>query len=128
PLATLPCGGQVTPEHFHLWVRMLFSCLVDADFLDTELYMDGERAALRELPVDLAALRARYDEFMGEKQAKAADSPLNRIRRQILDDCRAGAAMTPGLFSLTVPTGGGKTLASIGFALDHAVAHNKRRI
>lgn len=128
PPKTIPCGAPITPDHFHLWVRMLFSCLVDADFLDTELYMDDGLAALRAPAFDLSTLRARYDEFMRTKQERSADSPLNRIRRKILDDCRAGASKAPGLFSLTVPTGGGKTLASIGFALDHAIAHNKRRI
>lgn len=123
-----PCGKPMAPEHVHLWIRMLFSCLADADFLDTEAFMDPGKAAMRPVEADLEFLRARYDHFMEAMQSGAADTSVNRIRRQILDDCREHAAWDPGFFSLTVPTGGGKTLASMGFALDHAIRHGKRRI
>lgn len=118
-------GGLQTPGAFALWVRMLFSCLVDADFLDTEAFMDGERAAARGAFPDLATMRGAYDAHMARF---TADTPVRRLRADILRQCRAKAALPPGLFSLTVPTGGGKTLASLGFALDHALTHGKRRI
>jgi CRISPR-associated endonuclease/helicase Cas3 len=125
---TSPCGKQIDPEHCHLWIRLLFSCLVDADFLDTEAFMDPEKAGHRPSGADLEDLRAKYDAYMATKQSSASDTPVNRLRRQILEDCRNGAEMEPGFFSLTVPTGGGKTLASMGFALDHAIRHGKRRV
>lgn len=117
------------PEDAHLWVRMLFSCLVDADFLDTEVFMDEGRAALRDEPLpSLAALKARLDRHLADLIQRADPTPVNAIRAQVLEACRAGAALDPGLFSLTVPTGGGKTLASMAFALDHALRHGKRRV
>ncbi len=113
---------------FALWVRMLFSCLVDADFLDTEAFMDDERAGLRGGYPDLESLRARFDRHMDSLMEAAPDSPVNRLRGDILRQCRERAADAPGFFSLTVPTGGGKTLSGMAFALDHAIRHGKRRI
>jgi CRISPR-associated endonuclease/helicase Cas3 len=112
----------------HLWIRMLFSCLVDADFLDTEAFMDPEKSSRRRPTIDLNELRSRYDAFMAQISVNALDTPINRIRTQILMECRKGAELEPGFFSLSVPTGGGKTLASIGFALDHAIRYGKSRI
>jgi CRISPR-associated endonuclease/helicase Cas3 len=130
PLLSDPCRKVLDERHAHLWVRMLFSCLVDADFLDTEEYMDPARACSRpgrSVP-NLSALKVRYDAYMASKQANAPPTRINALRRTILEDCRAGADSRPGFFSLTVPTGGGKTLSSMAFALDHALRHGKRRI
>ncbi|MFN3595510.1 MAG: hypothetical protein ACK4TK_12660, partial [Thiobacillaceae bacterium] len=98
-------GGSVG---FALWLRMLFSCLVDADFLDTEAYMDPARAGQRGAWPGLDALLDRFDRHMNELLAQAAPTPVNRLRAQILAECRAKAPEAPGVFSLTVPTGGGK--------------------
>ncbi|HEY3326814.1 MAG TPA: CRISPR-associated helicase Cas3' [Novimethylophilus sp.] len=114
-----------------LWVRMLFSCLVDADFLDTEKFMDEGRSALRADYPDLRELLARFDAHMEDVTSKVApskDTPVNRIRADVLHQCRKKVALPSGLFSLTVPTGGGKTLSSMAFALNHAVHHAKRRV
>ncbi|HMM45245.1 MAG TPA: CRISPR-associated helicase Cas3' [Candidatus Macondimonas sp.] len=113
---------------FALWLRMLFSALVDADFLDTEAFMDEGKAAARGGWPELGALRTAFDAHMASLVASAPDTPVNRLRARILAQCRAKAAEKSGHFSLTVPTGGGKTLAAMAFALDHALTHGQRRI
>lgn len=123
-LRTIP-GGK---NGFALWVRMLFSCLIDADRLDTEAYMDAGKSAQRGGWPTLQTLLEPFDAFMAGKAAAADPMPVNRLRADILRRCREKAADAPGLFSLTVPTGGGKTLSSMAFALEHAKRHNKRRI
>jgi len=108
--------------------RMLFSCLVDADFLDTEAFYNRieQRPSLRPgQPPALSELRTTLDKHLA---GFSADPPVNRIRADILTHVRQQAECPPGLFSLTVPTGGGKTLASLAFALDHAIRHGLRRI
>ena len=110
------------------WVRMLFSCVVDADFLDTEEFFDPEKATKRGGYPPLSALLPQFVAYMGKKQACAPDTPVNRIRAEILAGCIEKASGDPGIFSLTVPTGGGKTLSSMAFALNHAALHGHRRI
>ncbi len=111
----------LTGTALSLWVRMLFSCLVDADFLDTERFMDPEKFASRGHYPTLGALRQQYDDYMGAFASSAdAHTPVNQLRAEILENCRRKAIEPPGVYSLTVPTGGGKTLASLGFALHHA--------
>ncbi len=113
-----------------LVTRMIFSCLVDADFRETEAFYAGikRRQADRDWP-SLAELLPRWiAAFDAHMAGFRADSALNRLRADILSHVRKRAAMAPGLFTLTVPTGGGKTLASMGFALDHAARHGHRRI
>ncbi len=108
---------------------MLFSCLVDGDFLDTERFMDARRAALR--PSDGASCAELLDRLVAhldEKQQQAPDTQVNRVRRDVLEACRSQSELHPGLFSLNVPTGGGKTLSSLSFALAHAVEHDLQRV
>ena len=125
-LRTMNIPGGV--KGFALWVRMLFSCLVDADFLDTEAYMNPDKAAGREGWPEIPELLAQFDRHMDEISAHAPATPVNALRAEVLAQCRAKAREAPGLFSLTVPTGGGKTLSSLAFALEHAKAHGKRRV
>ncbi|MCU0835095.1 MAG: CRISPR-associated helicase Cas3' [Chromatiaceae bacterium] len=118
-------GGR---DGFALWVRMLFSCLVDADFLDTEAFMNPARAGQPGDWPDLNELHGRFVTDMLRLDESAPTTPVNRLRREVRDHCLHAAALPPGLFSLTVPTGGGKTLSSMAFALEHAGRHGKRRI
>lgn len=116
------------PEHLHLWMHMLFSCLVDADSLDTEAFMNPQQATLRGGFKTLAELKSVFDDAMSEKASTSSKTPVNAIRSEILDYCRQAACQPSGLFSLNVPTGGGKTLSSMAFAFDHAVKYGKSRV
>lgn len=121
------------PGRFALWVRMLFSCLVDADFLDTEAFMSPGKSEVRQgfpgLDVLEQLLSERLDKMAREVAERGeADSKVNRKRAEVLRACLAKAELPPGVFSLTVPTGGGKTLSSLAFALRHAVRHGQRRV
>jgi len=111
-----------------LWLRMLFSCLVDADFLDTEQFMDPARAEARNHDWTIDNLKKLFDDYMAGKTEKAEPSLVNQHRATILQDCRSAAQESPGIFTLTVPTGGGKTLSGMAFALEHAVRYQKQRI
>ena len=110
------------------WIRMLFSCLVDADFLDTEEFFNQERTDRRSGYPDLSELMEPFSTYMSAKQTNAQDTVVNRFRTDILFRCIGKAKEPPGIFSLTVPTGGGKTLSSMAFALHHAAIHGQRRI
>jgi CRISPR-associated endonuclease/helicase Cas3 len=107
---------------------MLFSCLVDADFLDTEAFFDSTQTNKRGVFAPIGNLTPMFEKFMADKQAAASDTPVNQLRREVFRQCIHKAALPPGFFSLTVPTGGGKTLSSMAFAINHARAHDKRRI
>lgn len=109
------------------FVRMLFSCLVDADYLCTERFMTGEQ---RPSPSNKSLVELRD---MIEERLSAFYPPcsaINAVRCGVLDDCLEASKLEPGVFSLTVPTGGGKTYALMRFALNHAVeeGHTFRRV
>lgn len=144
-LSPLPSDSELFPQHFkfssnnfHFFVRFLFSCLVDADRLDTERFDNPEQYAQRPKFPSLEEYRGKFNSFMDALASKANydsddNSPraiLFRARNQILADCRKKGAEAGncGIYSLAVPTGGGKTLSSMAFALEHAKTHKKDRI
>lgn len=106
-------------------IRMVFSCLVDADFLCTEHFMT-HAARLRPSEESLDTLLSRFDKKL--ESFYPPKSALNQIRCEVLDDCKDRAKDAPGVFTLTVPTGGGKTLSVMRFAPGHAVRHGMRRV
>lgn len=112
----------------HFFIRMLYSCLVDADFLDTERALNVRTAASRGGYPGPQDLLKRLERFLGQSYSGVPDTVINRYRAEILQSCREKAQQPSGLFSLTVPTGGGKTLSSLAFALHHAVLHDLERV
>ena len=120
-LCSFPSASKMSFEEA-LRTRMLFSCLADADFLDTEDHFHPERAKSRSVPS--LAEETAFETVVKFLQGLPIDGQVNQARRQLLTDCLAAAEMEPGLFSLTAPTGSGKTLASLAFALKHCCQHN----
>ncbi|HLO76567.1 MAG TPA: CRISPR-associated endonuclease Cas3'', partial [Magnetospirillum sp.] len=112
-----------------LFVRMIFSCLTDADFLATEAFYRPGLPRLRGTPFDAETLLARLSAYMDREIIKdAPPTAINQLRHRILGDCLRKAEAPAGLFTLSVPTGGGKTLAAMAFALAHAKRWGKRRV
>lgn len=107
--------------------RMLFSCLVDADWLDTEKFIDHDRAASRGKFSELDELDRKLQAYLRNLKA-LPPSHLNDLRNVIQAKCEDAASLEPGFFELTVPTGGGKTIASVIWAIKHAMTFNKKRV
>lgn len=126
----LPAFLERDPFSIGLFTHMIFSSLVDADFLATEAFMNPAQAKARNLAPEssLAEICKLIDARIDRFGSPAPSDEVNIQRRAVVNDCRAAAVNAPGIFSLTVPTGGGKTLSSLSFALRHALAHGQRRV
>lgn len=110
-------------------VRMLHSCLIDADWLATEEYTNPEISSKRQQRPfsDIAKMARDLEAYIGERES-GATGRINELRRQIHHSCLAAAQKLPGVYQLNVPTGGGKTLSSLSFALNHARLHGLERV
>lgn len=124
-----PPKALLNKADISFFIRMLFSCLVDADFLDTEAFMDeGNKQLRNEVYPEIEELLTSFDEYMNSMCSEADRTNVNTIRAEVLEQCRNAAENEPGVFTLTVPTGGGKTLSSLAFSLRHAIKWGKNRI
>ncbi len=123
PLRQLGKGGF----SLSFFIRMLFSCLVDADYLDTEAFMSGKEERMGNAD-SIDVLYASLKKYVGKWMETVDESTVNGRRSMILKSCFEKGREDKGVFQLTVPTGGGKTLSSLAFALEHGKRHQMRRI
>lgn len=111
-----------------LLLRMVFSALVDADFLDTETHFDAEKSGRRGARLRPVELWEVLDQDQEKMISDADPTPVNEIREEVYCECLRAAELPQGVFRLAVPTGGGKTRSGLAFALKHAVGHNLDRV
>ena len=113
--------SQIDEEDYPLLLKMLFSCLVDADFIDTERFMSPDKSVARQsAKASLEQMRERLEKYVSQFDGKGR---INEVRTIFLNRCRShGRAASRGIYSLTLPTGAGKTISSMMWALEHAIA------
>jgi CRISPR-associated endonuclease/helicase Cas3 len=113
---------------FELMLRMLFSCLVDADYLDTEKHFMPTAAAQRGRPETMTSMWVQLKTDQESLMAMAEPTPVNRVRAEVYQACLEAAQLPAGVFRLAVPTGGGKTRSGLAFALAHAIQQGQDRV
>ena len=129
-LKTPPINVEKMPDvnfSLSMFTRMLYSCLVDADFLDTEEFMTEGKAG-RQQGQKMPELLDKLEKYIEEWLKNTEKESVNGRRTEILKACLEKGAKEKGFFRLTVPTGGGKTVASLAFALRHAAKHHMDRV
>lgn len=131
PAALLSDPPRNALEH-EFFLRMVFSTLVDADFLDTEIHFEKENAARRQIstaPSEMwEVLRRDQVERFARPEILASETAVDRVRAEVYEACVDAAAEPQGVFRLSVPTGGGKTRSGLAFALKHAKEHGLDRV
>lgn len=119
--------NKIDEDDYQLLVRMLFSCLVDADFLDTERFMSPDKSLARQsAKASLKEMRKQLEDYVSHFNREGR---INEARAAFLDQCRNhGRTAQRKIYSLTLPTGAGKTVSSMMWALEHAIAQGCERI
>ncbi len=125
----LPLPDCATPLEREFFVRMLLSCLVDADHLDTEAFGSPHKTLIRqERQANLEELLGRLKASQEQIMRHAKPTPVNQARAEVYAAALQAAIEPTGFFRLSVPTGGGKTRSSLAFALQHAIRHQLERV
>ena len=119
--------NKIDEDDYQLLIRMLFSCLVDADFLDTERFMSPDKSLARQsAKASLEQMQVQLEEYVSHFNREGR---INEARAAFLDQCRNhGRTAQRKIYSLTLPTGAGKTVSSMMWALEHAIAQGCERI
>lgn len=122
---------KLTAYERELFIRFIFSALVDADYLDTEAHFNPEISKTRTVSLDTNELWRRFEnnqrDLLEQAQSRpGANAVLMAARKDIYEACLSAAQTAPGFFRLTVPTGGGKTRSSLAFALKHILANDSK--
>ncbi len=127
--------ARVDPFSIATLIRMIYSTLVDADSLDTERFCDPEKFSLRSPGASMGELSVRLARYLSGRFPppfsagdSSKESQIGLLRSQILAKCAGSGSLPQGFYTLTVPTGGGKTFSSLSFALNHAAAHGLSRV
>lgn len=129
PLAAPSILSNLTANQFAHVTRMLFSCLKDADCLDTEFFMSNDTYRLRtQKKTTIPDLLLKLEDFLMKLEQSAQKSEVNIVRKSVQAFCRRESISEKGFYGLTVPTGGGKTLSSLLWAMLHAKKNNQKRI